>query len=129
MNWPDLRDGASDKVATKPSRFQTTWCYGAPGIGPARLGALCPWRNAALRFAIDAALETTRRQGFGANHSLCHGDLGYLDLFHEASVRLDEPKWGAVARQLASQILHDGIQQGWRCGTVLGTQTRGMMTG
>ena len=94
MNWPDLRDGASDKVATKPSRFQTTWCYGAPGIGPARLGALCPWRNAAVRFAIDAALETTRRQGFGANHSLCHGDLGNLDLFHEASVRLDEPKWG-----------------------------------
>ena len=58
----------------------TAWCHGAPGIGLGRLASLPCLGELEMRQEIAVALETTRAQGFGYNHSLCHGDLGNLDL-------------------------------------------------
>ena len=71
----------------------TAWCHGAPGIGLARLCSLQHLDDAAIRAEIGTALQTTLAQGFGGNHSLCHGDLGNLELLLQASEMLDDPQW------------------------------------
>jgi type 2 lantibiotic biosynthesis protein LanM len=132
-NWPDLRDRQSPGLPAGPSGtgepgFCVAWCHGAPGIGLARLRSLPHLDDAQTRAEIDAALETTLTQGFGLNHSLCHGDLGNIELLVYASRRLD-PRWEVEAGRLASTIL-DGIQaRGWLCGVPLEVETPGLMTG
>src|SRR5262249_44460724 len=60
-----------------------TWCYGAPGVGLARRGALRSVEDAILREELARATAITLERGFGSNHSICHGDLGNLDLLLE----------------------------------------------
>jgi type 2 lantibiotic biosynthesis protein LanM len=125
-NWLDLREG----TAERPS-FMTAWCHGAPGIGLARLGtlhALDSLDDAAARAEIAVALNTTAATRPGADHSLCHGGLGSLELLLEAGRVLD-PDWTVRAVRLAGPILADAERAGWRCGTPLGVESPGLMTG
>lgn len=127
-NWLDLRPREPGEDAGTAA-FMTAWCHGAPGIGLARLGRLPQMDDATVRAEIEAAVRTTVAYGFGANHSLCHGDLGNLELLIQArrtlgDVRLDEP----LARGAAAVL--EGIEQGgWRCGVPQGVETPGLMTG
>src|SRR5439155_13033801 len=57
----------------------STWCHGAPGIGLARIRSLGHLADATIHDEIDTALRITLSNGFGLNHSLCHGDLGNLE--------------------------------------------------
>jgi type 2 lantibiotic biosynthesis protein LanM len=130
-NWPDLRkldilgsDAADDHV-----HFPTLWCHGAPGIGLARLLTLPHLDDEAVRAEIDAALRATLRQGFGGNHSLCHGDLGNLETVLQAAQRLDDRFWRAEVDRLAAMILDSIDQNGWRYGVPLNVETPGLMTG
>ncbi len=75
------------------------------------------------------ALRTTLAQGFGGNHSLCHGDLGNLELLLQASQVLPDPQWKAQTERIASAILESIDQHGWLCGVPLGVETPGLMTG
>ena len=125
-NWPDLRESA--KVDGQ-ARFSSAWCHGAPGIGLARLGSLAHLDDPEIRAEIDVALRTTLAQGFGSNHSLCHGDLGNLQLLLQASQVLPDPQWKAQTRLIASTILESIHQHGWLCGVPLGVETPGLMTG
>jgi lantibiotic modifying enzyme len=82
-----------------------------------------------MRQEIEVALETTRAQGFGYNHSLCHGDLGNLDLLIEAKVRLGRADLQSHINDIAARIVADMRQNGWRCGNPLGVESPGLMTG
>jgi type 2 lantibiotic biosynthesis protein LanM len=130
-NWPDLRTQDTEpkgQSAEKPS-FQVTWCHGAPGIGLARL--LCR-RHVADPFfdtEIQTALRTTLSSGFGFNHSLCHGDLGNLELLLEAGRAFPESSWGREADRLAANILSSIQHDGWLCGNPLAVEAPGLMTG
>jgi type 2 lantibiotic biosynthesis protein LanM len=130
-NWPDLRDplGAGRPRDGGPGRFMTAWCHGAPGIGLARLRLLPHLDDRVLREEIDTALQTTLAHGFGHNHSLCHGDLGNLELLLQASQALAEPQWRAEVDRLAALILESIERDGWRCGVPLGVESPGLMTG
>ncbi len=130
-NWPDLRElentirtGSQGKVSV-----MTAWCHGAAGIGLARLRALAYLDDAELRGEIATALKTTLAQGFGMNHSLCHGDLGNLELLLQASIILNEPQWHEQVNRLSSIIVESIHQRGWLCGVPLGVETPGLMTG
>ncbi len=107
----------------------TAWCHGAPGIGLARLRCLQHLDDAAIRAEINTALQTTLDQGFGHNHSLCHGDLGNLELLLQASLTLDDPQWKTQVDRLAAIILESIDKHGWLCGVPLGVETPGLMTG
>src|SRR5262249_26297307 len=85
--------------------------------------------DAETRMEIDTALKTTLAQGFGHNHSLCHGDLGNLELLLQASQTLGDPQWRAQVDSLATAILESINQYGWLCGIPLGVESRGLMTG
>lgn len=122
--WPDLR-----RVATEYGDERLcAWCHGASGIGLARLGALSECQDPATRDEIAHAVERTLREGFGLNHSLCHGDLGNLELLLQASETVD----GLSAREidsLAATVLADLEGNGCRTGLPLGIEAPGLMTG
>jgi type 2 lantibiotic biosynthesis protein LanM len=130
-NWPDLRDGEISNQPMRDSRerFMTTWCHGAPGIGLARLCTLPYLDDAVTREEIDTALQTTLAQGFGLNHSLCHGDLGNLEFLFQASETLNDPWWRSQVQRLATMILENINRDGWLCGVPLGVESPGLMTG
>ena len=132
-NWPDLREFEPSSKTTKNSqaeeKFTTAWCHGAPGIGLARLRSLRHIDDAEIRAEIDVALRTTSELGFGGNHSLCHGDLGNLELLLEAGRILDEPQWLAQAGRMAAMILKSFDKDGWLCGVPLDVESPGLMTG
>jgi type 2 lantibiotic biosynthesis protein LanM len=117
-NWQDLRD-------PEHVRFPTAWCHGAPGIGLARLCGVPLLEDGGIRADIETALQTTFATGFGFNHSLCHGDLGNLELLLQSG----EPSWCNTAQRLAGAILDGARQHGWRCGTPMEVESPGLMTG
>jgi lantibiotic modifying enzyme len=82
-NWPDYRilDAAAP---SGPTPMMWTWCHGAPGVGVARLIALLHGAGANTQAELEIAIASTIQAGFGSNDSLCHGDLGNLDLLTRA---------------------------------------------
>jgi type 2 lantibiotic biosynthesis protein LanM len=126
-NWPDLRSSAARKEGAPG--FMTAWCFGAAGIGLARMHSLQHFDDDAIRWEINTALQTTLDQGFGFNHSLCHGDLGCAELLIQASERLTDSQWNSQVDRLASIILDSIAKYGWLCGTPQGVESPGLMTG
>ena len=91
-----MRNGGSDfpsETLRERVAFMSAWCHGAPGIGLARLQCLPHLNDAEIHAEIATALKTTFAQGFGHNHSLCHGDLGNLELLLQADEVLGDPQW------------------------------------
>jgi type 2 lantibiotic biosynthesis protein LanM len=131
MNWPDLREFAATIRSGRqdPVNCVTAWCHGAPGIGLGRLQCLADLHDSQIRGEIDAALKTTLNRGFGHNHSLCHGDLGNLELLLQASQILGEPQWQVQCDRLAATILDSIDRDGWLCGIPLAVESPGLMTG
>ncbi len=123
-NWADLRE---------PGRYSLTWCHGAPGIGLSRLSiraalgtggpGVPDGEHDRLSAEIVTAARATLAGGFGRNHSLCHGDLGNLDLLLAAG----EPEPTVAA--LATAILDDGQTYGWRAANPTGHPSPELMTG
>jgi type 2 lantibiotic biosynthesis protein LanM len=130
-NWPDLRDFSEirPQAASEETPYMTAWCHGAMGIGLARLVTLPYLEPAETKAEIHAALHTTLEQGFGFNHSLCHGDLGNLDLLLHAGNVLRNAAWHDEARRLGGVILASIEHHGWLCGVPLAVETPGLMTG
>jgi type 2 lantibiotic biosynthesis protein LanM len=122
-NWPDFREN-------KTQAYARAWCHGAPGIALSRLGGLRQVKeDPLLRTEIEAALETTLREGFGASHCLCHGDLGNADVLVSAARALRDVKWARKAMRIAGGILDRVKETGWICGNALGVESPGLMTG
>jgi lantibiotic modifying enzyme len=78
---------------------------------------------------IQAALATTFSEGFGGNHSLCHGDLGNAEILLQASRVLDQPDWGLLADHAVTSAVASAHDAGWICGNPLGVESPGFMTG
>jgi len=129
-NWPDFRDdGSPVGVLHDLDPFMSAWCHGAAGVGLARLGTLDLLDDAAVRGEIAVALETTLARGFGKNHSLCHGDLGNVELFLLAARRLGDPSLEEKAYRIAGGILASHADGGWRFGMPRGAEPPGLMIG
>lgn len=128
-NWPDLRETEDAERKPDGDRFMVAWCHGAPGIGIARLRSLRHMDDDRIREEVEVALKTTLDRGFGKNHSLCHGDLGNLDLILEASEELSDARSRFHLNRLAAIILESIRENGWICGTPLGVESPGLMVG
>ncbi|WP_433392270.1 type 2 lanthipeptide synthetase LanM family protein [Micromonospora sp. KLBMP9576] len=119
-NWADLR---------RPGLLSNAWCHGAPGIGLSRVRirqalARRPLPGLdGLEAEIGVALRTTYAHGFGRNHSLCHGDLGNLEL--PLLLDADPAALGAVL----DGVLRDVAASGWRCANPAGLDSPELMTG
>lgn len=126
-NWPDLRHteltryhfGRMDELRAllaaggmlapqRPGRM-VAWCYGAPGIGLARLRAYATLRRDVYRAEAETAVRTTldRLQArdvpqAAAHVSLCHGVTGNGETLTFAAKVLGRPGLLAQAREWAS---------------------------
>jgi type 2 lantibiotic biosynthesis protein LanM len=130
-NWRDLRAWTRNHSSSNGDGdlFMTAWCAGAPGVGLARLSALEQPGDVATRGEIDAALKTTLNHGFGQNHSLCHGDLGNIELLWQAGQIFNDSRWHAEASQLGGMIVESIAGNEALCGTPMRVATPGLMTG
>jgi hypothetical protein len=86
---------------------------------------------AAARHAdeIGVAVETTLAQGFGRDHSLCHGDLGSLDFLLTAARRLGDRELLERTGRLTAGVLASIAAGGWRFGVASGAEPPGLMVG
>jgi type 2 lantibiotic biosynthesis protein LanM len=131
-NWLDQRDMGSLARRTArggPRRSISAWCYGAPGIGLARLTTLAQSDDAETRAEIEVALRNTLEQGFGQNHSLCHGDLGNIELLSEYVRVTRDARYAREVERLSAVILESIEREGWLCGLPSGVESPGLMTG
>lgn len=132
MNWPDFRILPGwQPQASAPVMW--AWCHGAPGVGLARLAALRyirhPEAAASLTTDLALALDTTASSGFGANDSLCHGDLGNLELLVRARELGHHGEWEQALLTEAARLV-DRVGRGeWSCGVPGGVETPGLMMG
>jgi type 2 lantibiotic biosynthesis protein LanM len=128
-NWPDLRDFESFRQQPGELHYPVTWCHGAPGVGLGRLLILQQRPDPEVRFEVEAAIRTTIKSGFGLNHSLCHGDLGNLELLIMAAESFDDPELRSHVERLAASILENIEEHGWTTGIPSGVESPGLMTG
>jgi type 2 lantibiotic biosynthesis protein LanM len=130
-NWPDLRafDTKPGPAQTEVPSFQVMWCHGAPGIGLARLLCKRLLDDPLLDGEMETAARTTLASGFGSNHSLCHGDLGNLELLLQTAEAFPGSAWRAEANRLTAGIVNSIAREGWLCGNPLAVESPGLMTG
>ncbi|MCE9594610.1 MAG: type 2 lantipeptide synthetase LanM family protein [Planctomycetes bacterium] len=128
-NWLDVAQRERDMPQSRASKaLSLAWCYGAPGIGLARI-ELGRRGDAAAREEVRLAVGTTLARGFGHNHSLCHGDLGNLELVRSAADHgLDERAQPAFD-ELADAVLASIERDGFLCGVPLGVDSPGLLNG
>ena len=130
-NWADLRPlppGQPEPNGARP-RFMTALCHGAPGIGLARVRMLRHANDPEIARDVDVALETTLRYGWGRNHSLCHGDLGNLELLLDASLASEEDRWSDELGRVSLAVVEDIERRGWRCANPDEIESPELMTG
>lgn len=140
-NWPDLRDyDFEDYIDDENTlevlknanpdgqKYMIAWCHGAPGVGIARIDLIAEIGDAEVFKEIDNAVQATQTNGFGLNHSLCHGDFGNLDFLLLVSER-HQPELHDYVYQQANSLLASFQTHGWLCGVPAGIETPGLMTG
>lgn len=127
-NWRDLRVPLSAEAELNEP-FMVAWCNGAVGIGLARLSTINNFEDDQVQGEIEAALATTLREGFGLNHSLCHGDFGNLELLLLADRAFRGTRWRSDALRIAGNSLNSALQNGYLCGTPSNVDSPGLMTG
>ena len=125
QNWPDLRysSGGDQQV------FTTEWCSGACGVGLSRLYLLSKFPDEQTNFEVKTALKTVLAQGFGQNHSLCHGDLGNLEFLLQAAQTLNGHCLESEIKCVSSKVVESINRWGWISGVPSGIETPGLMTG
>jgi type 2 lantibiotic biosynthesis protein LanM len=128
MNWPDYRI-LPDRVQGEESAWMWAWCHGAPGIGLVRLDALGSHDDAEVADDLATALTSTTRVGFGSNDSLCHGDLGNLELLVRAQELGYHGEWEDALAFHSARLVARLLEGNWRCGVPGGVETPGLMTG
>ncbi len=130
-NWPDFRTGDSRPWAVRPaggSAHPHAWCHGAPGVGLARAALPERARTAATDADLRRALVSTTAFGAYGNHSLCHGDLGNLELF-TAAAALGMPGADEERARRVGILLDQFDAHGPLCGTPGALTSPGLMTG
>lgn len=127
-NWPDYRV-LDDRARTEDPTIMWAWCHGAPGIGLVRLTALGLRCTAGVAADLAIALDSTARFGFGSNDSLCHGDLGNLELLIRARELGHGGPWEDALASESARLASRLRRGGWRCGIPGGVETPGLMTG
>jgi type 2 lantibiotic biosynthesis protein LanM len=129
-NWldPGSRRSGGDPSAGAATTM-TAWCYGAPGIGLARLAALSADPGGEARRDVERAVAATRASGFGKNHCLCHGALGNLDFLFQAAGALGDAGLAEEFRCQAAAALASLARDGRLCGMPMGIESPSLMNG
>ncbi|WP_416150015.1 type 2 lanthipeptide synthetase LanM family protein [Salipaludibacillus sp. HK11] len=124
-NWIDRRKPI-DEVAT------SAWCHGSPGILLSRLGLLRSHEKQISRQAgidVNMAKANIFYDGFGREHSLCHGDIGNAAILIEYGRETKQFEVIEIAQNLILESLQKGEKTGYKCGVGREVETPNMMVG
>ena len=125
--WPDRRP--RPRIEDYNGASPAAWCSGAAGIGLARCRIFGMLRDPIVAEEIRAAVKFTVENGFGFNHSLCHGDFGNRELLHEAASALDDPALYELSEQITAKMVAEVRTSGYRTGIRLGVDSVDLMRG
>lgn len=117
------------KEAPPPPSAATSWCFGSAGMGMGRLATLNYLVDDATCREIYAAMDKTEQEGFGYDHTLCHGDLGNAELFLQSAQLLEHAAWQEKWSRVSQRILDSLAAHGPRCGLPDGVESPGLMLG
>jgi len=120
-NW--LREvGDGDPRAAK-------WCWGSPGIALGRALLLRHFDDEQLRSELAIAVATTKERGFGFDRSLCHGDLGNLDVLLTVAALTNDEELREWTYRYVSQLLTLAENRQDAHESMLDTDVLGLMLG
>ncbi len=145
-NWADTRNNDTDKNGLlQKFSYPVFWCYGAGGIGLARLRSYTLTNDKNMLAEASAALQAATSQARymiknknvdlspEINLSVCHGLGSIIDLFIYAYQVLGHEEFLKRARDIGTfsiNISHHGKEEEyWRCGIHGGGETPGFMLG
>lgn len=133
LNYERLMFNAKDEnwyINAANDATSIGWCHGAPGILLNRL--ILKQNNYYDDFIdheIQIALSTTIKLGFGNNDTLCHGDLGNLDILQYAADILGDSFLKNRCLNTYNEIYTDFINEDWNEGYFRSICIYGLMVG
>ncbi|MEE1826202.1 type 2 lanthipeptide synthetase LanM family protein [Streptomyces sp. BE20] len=126
VDGPHHRAGlAALHVATSARSREGSWCRGRAGVALAVVDSPLALADRRLAEWAQRAVRNTARAIPIADHSLCHGELGVLELLGRHGPASGRTPWVRRAGALLAGIDHDGA----RCGTPDHVPHPGLLTG
>ncbi|MFE7822049.1 type 2 lanthipeptide synthetase LanM family protein [Priestia megaterium] len=128
-NWYDLRS-VKGQTHKDLNILPTAWCHGAAGICLSRIMSMeYGYEDPLFEEEINVALDTTIKSGFIKDHSLCHGDIGNIEILNYANRHLKSDSLTNQINKYQSRLLSE-IKEGI-CWSGLPTlhETPGLMIG
>ncbi|WP_327673916.1 type 2 lanthipeptide synthetase LanM family protein [Kitasatospora sp. NBC_00458] len=123
---PHHRAGlAALHAATAARSREGSWCRGRPGIALAVIDSPLALADRRLADWAQRAVRNTARAAPIGDHSLCHGELGVLELLGRHGPASGRTPWVRRAGALLAGIDHDGP----RCGSPDHVPHPGLLTG
>lgn len=112
--------------------YPSMWCYGAAGIGIAKLFAwLITKKEEHEKFLVSAIERAIAANKFDTNFGLCHGHFSNCELLLTAGRFLKNKKWINEAETVAIRGIKQiaELNHEWICGGRGNFQTYGFMNG
>jgi lantibiotic modifying enzyme len=94
-----------------------------------RVAAMKHLDHPIVRDDLRLAIQATLKHGPGANHCLCHGDLGNLDFLLQACQATASGELAQRVDELTNQVIASMQKYGWLCGVPLAVESPALMNG
>ncbi|ASZ11867.1 type 2 lantipeptide synthetase LanM family protein [Chitinophaga pendula] len=128
-NWMDKRQVRNQELSHQEHYHMIAWCHGAAGIGLSRIKIHRHLPLESITKDIRVAIATTRESGLGTNQSICHGDMGNLELLLSAALHFDDQVLLTDTYRMVTTLLQQTGRDGYTCGVALGVENPGFMLG
>ncbi|WP_339319383.1 type 2 lanthipeptide synthetase LanM family protein [Paenibacillus sp. FSL R10-2734] len=111
-------------------RLSYGWCHGAPGILLGRLlMKKAGYQDKRIDEEINIGINTTIARGFGYNPSLCHGDLGNLQILQYAAQTMQNVELGNRCLYTFQELFEQVLATRWNKGIFRGTESMSPLIG
>ncbi len=112
------------------SKYGNGWCHGVPGILLEKAELIAnDYREKDIYSEYKAALGTTVNYSFGIGPSLCHGDLGNLQIVHYAAEVNSDEELKQRCEHKFDEIVKKVIIPRYKGKSFRGTNSAGLMIG
>lgn len=128
-NWMDKRQVRNQEISHQEHHHMIAWCHGAAGIGLSRVKIHRYLPLDTIARDIHIAIATTRESGLGTNQSICHGDMGNLELLLSAALHFSNETLLKDTYRMVTTLLQQTQKHGYTCGVALGVENPGFMLG
>ncbi len=117
-------------INNKEKKYGNGWCHGVPGILLEKTELLSDnFSDDKIKYEYQHALNITKKFTFGIGPSLCHGDLGNIQIVHYAATALDDKELEKQCENTFSEILRSVIKPRYKGKSFRGTSSAGLFIG